>query len=318
MLMNFTNLSYFLFLAKELNFTSASNKLYISQQSLSTHIAKLEKTFGVKLFERTQPLKLTTAGHVFYKYAERFLSLKENLEAEMNYIKNEQVLEITIGSTVSRGALILPPLIKKYSDTHPKTKINIIQKRSSNELEEILFKKQTDIIIGFTPHRNILFESIHLTSEDYLIGIPENILKTYFPNNFAFIIASLRERANLNLIKNCPFITMPSTTYSGFILNKLCSKYHIVPNIAFEVGNIETQLSLLYEGLGVVLIPKLFVTGDKNRLKNKKIYFFDTKEPLTKDISLSITYNKNDKLPKHVLDFINISLDFFNKKNNKC
>jgi len=318
MLMNFTNLSYFLFLAKELNFTSASNKLYISQQSLSTHIAKLEKTFGVKLFERTQPLKLTTAGHIFYKYAERFLSLKENLEGEMNYIKNEQVLEITIGSTVSRGALILPPLIKKYSDTHPKTKINIIQKRSSNELEEILFKKQTDIIIGFTPHRNILFESVYLTSEDYLIGIPENILKTYFPNNFISIVESLHERANLNLIKNCPFITMPSNTYSGFILNKLCSKYHIVPNIAFEVGNIETQLSLLYEGLGVVLIPKLFVTAEKNRLKNKKIYFFDTKEPLTKDISLSITYNKNDKLPKHVLDFINISLDFFNKKSNKC
>lgn len=313
--MNFTNLTYFLFLAKELNFTSASNKLYISQQSLSTHIAKLEKTFDVKLFERTQPLKLTTAGHIFYKYANHFLNLKKNLEAEMNYVKNEQIFEITIGSTVSRGALILPTLIKKYSDTHPKTKINIIQKRSSNELEEILFKKQTDLIIGFTPHKNILFESVYLTSEDYLLAIPENILKKYFPNNFKFIIESLKEKINLDLIKSCPFIAMPSNTYSGFILNKLCLKHQIVPNVALEVGNIETQLALLYEGLGIVLIPSIFIKSQKNKLKNKKIYFFDTKEPLTKNISFSITYIKNNHLPKHITDFINISLDFFAQKN---
>ncbi|MDP0492789.1 MAG: LysR family transcriptional regulator [Fusobacterium sp. JB021] len=314
--MNFTNLTYFLFLAEELNFTSASNKLYISQQSLSAHIAKLEKTFDVKLFERTQPLKLTPAGHTFYKYAEHFLTLKKNLESEMNYIKNEQILEITVGSTVSRGAIILPSLIKKYSETHPKTKINIIQKRSSNELEELLFKKQTDIIIGFTPHKNPLFESIFLTSEDYLLGIPENILKEYFPNNFSSIIKALKKEIDLDLIKSCPFIAMPSNTYSGFVLNKLCLKHNIVPNIALEVGNIETQLALLYKGLGIVFIPKLFVDCHKYTLDEKKIYFFNTKEPITKNISISATYLKNSNLPKHIIDFIDIASEFFNTKTS--
>ena len=43
--MNFLNLEYFLVAAEELNFTRAAKRLYISQQSLSNHIAKLEEYF---------------------------------------------------------------------------------------------------------------------------------------------------------------------------------------------------------------------------------------------------------------------------------
>ena len=60
--MNFRNLEYFLAAAEEKNITRAAKKLYISQQSLSEHIAKLEDELGVPLFERTPNLKLTYAG----------------------------------------------------------------------------------------------------------------------------------------------------------------------------------------------------------------------------------------------------------------
>ena len=50
--MNFRNLHYFLMVAEEKNITHAAQRLYISQQSLSGHIAKLEEELGVPLFER--------------------------------------------------------------------------------------------------------------------------------------------------------------------------------------------------------------------------------------------------------------------------
>ncbi len=50
--MNFRNLQYFLAAAEEKNFTHAARRLYISQQSLSGHVAKLEEELGVPLFER--------------------------------------------------------------------------------------------------------------------------------------------------------------------------------------------------------------------------------------------------------------------------
>ena len=48
-MINFLNLGYFLVAAEEVNFTKAAKRLYISQQSLSNHIANLEKEFDVML-----------------------------------------------------------------------------------------------------------------------------------------------------------------------------------------------------------------------------------------------------------------------------
>ena len=47
--MNFLNLYYFRVAAEELSFTNAAKRLFISQQSLSNHISRLENEFGVIL-----------------------------------------------------------------------------------------------------------------------------------------------------------------------------------------------------------------------------------------------------------------------------
>ena len=65
--MNFLNLKYFIVTAEEMNFTKAAKRLFISQQSLSNHIAKLEDYFGVQLFDRNTPLTLTDAGKAFLR-----------------------------------------------------------------------------------------------------------------------------------------------------------------------------------------------------------------------------------------------------------
>lgn len=56
--MNFLNLYYFNITAEELSFTKAAKRLFITPQSLSNHISRLENEFGVTLFNRTQPMTL--------------------------------------------------------------------------------------------------------------------------------------------------------------------------------------------------------------------------------------------------------------------
>ncbi len=59
--MTLENLEYFLVAAEELNFTRAAERLYITQQSLSGHIAKIERYYNCRLFDR--PLSnVTNAG----------------------------------------------------------------------------------------------------------------------------------------------------------------------------------------------------------------------------------------------------------------
>jgi Transcriptional regulator len=58
-----TTLRYFVEVATERSFTKASEKLYISQPTLSRHIQELERELGVTLFKRhSHSLELTNEG----------------------------------------------------------------------------------------------------------------------------------------------------------------------------------------------------------------------------------------------------------------
>ena len=88
--MNFHSLDYFLVLAREKNFTRAAEVLHITQQSLSSHIAGLEKELGCTLVVRRTPLELTYAGRTFLRYAESIgdTSLQKCLERLKSWEEN--------------------------------------------------------------------------------------------------------------------------------------------------------------------------------------------------------------------------------------
>ena len=71
--MNFLSMKYFLMLAEERSFTKAAERLHITQQTLSAHVAALERETGAKLFVRHVPLELTDSGSVFLRYARLFV-----------------------------------------------------------------------------------------------------------------------------------------------------------------------------------------------------------------------------------------------------
>ena len=52
----------FLTVVEEMNFSRAANRLYITQQSLSGHIKRLEEHYHVRLFQRRPRLSLTPEG----------------------------------------------------------------------------------------------------------------------------------------------------------------------------------------------------------------------------------------------------------------
>ena len=56
--MDLISLYYFSELAKDLHMTRTANRLFISQQTLSNHIQRLEDYYGTKLFHRKPALPL--------------------------------------------------------------------------------------------------------------------------------------------------------------------------------------------------------------------------------------------------------------------
>ena len=87
--MNLSSMEYFAVLARERSFTKAAEKLYITQQSLSSHIASLEKELGCQLLIRHIPLELTYAGEVFLRYGESICHTQTDMLWEFNDISQK-------------------------------------------------------------------------------------------------------------------------------------------------------------------------------------------------------------------------------------
>ena len=74
-------LQVFYTVVKAGSFTKAAERLFMTQPAVTFQIKQLEEHFNTRLLERGHgKLKLTPAGEIVFAYAEKMLSLDEELE----------------------------------------------------------------------------------------------------------------------------------------------------------------------------------------------------------------------------------------------
>ena len=143
--MNLTNLTYFIAAAEELNFTRAARRLYISQQALSSHIAKLEEYYQVPLFDRGNPMTLTDAGRVLYQSAVQVTETLELCDRRLQDIKDFTRGSLSVGIPVTRGTMMLPQLCSAFHQLYPKVHLEIFEGQTTPEVEQALAAGKIDL-----------------------------------------------------------------------------------------------------------------------------------------------------------------------------
>lgn len=85
--MNFQQLKYALTLAQEKSFTKASEKLYITQPTLSFQIKALEDELNTPLFIRNRKgIQLTYEGELFIEFANETLQKFDKCQTKMEQL----------------------------------------------------------------------------------------------------------------------------------------------------------------------------------------------------------------------------------------
>lgn len=313
-MINFINLEYFLVAAEELNFTKAAKKLFISQQSLSSHIARLENNFSVELFNRTVPLTLTPAGRSLMKNAAKMLELQKQSEKELADLKDFKQGDLYIGISHTRGRAFLPEVLPEYNEKFPNIKLHLFE-GNSKELDVALFHGDVDLIIGMLPFNVENVETVPLCNEEILMIIPDNILAKYFPDSYGIIKKKLEKGVDVSLLKDCPFLMVNKKNSVRIIADEMFNEKQIKPNIILETESIETVLALSIKGMGITFYPKTLMNNKnlvfyKNKLIGVSIYQLQYNK--TNRI-FAIGYQKNRYMSQAAKEFINITKDKYNK-----
>lgn len=253
--MNFYTMEYFTVLARERSFTKAAEKLHITQQSLSSHIASLEKELDCQLVIRRIPLGLTYAGEVFLQYAEKYCQTQMTLLREFNDISHNQKGLLRIGAASARGRSILPPVISKFQQDYPNIRIDLTE-GSNDTLCQLLRQGELDLAIG-----------------DFPDNIPDICLRDFYLENTALYISralfqsTYSEKAlyyeeqfsagDFSALKSCPLVLGGSEDIDGRIAITVLKNAGIKDPIIRAVShNVGMLLSLCAHSIGACFCPE--------------------------------------------------------------
>ncbi len=96
--LNFHHLRVFWTVAREGGVTRASEKLHVSQPTVTTQVRALERALGQKLFTRSgRRLALTDLGRAAYRYADEIVGLGQELVDRMKGGSPGREVRLTVG-----------------------------------------------------------------------------------------------------------------------------------------------------------------------------------------------------------------------------
>ena len=136
--MNFTSLDYFIALVQEKSYTKAAQRLHVTQQTLSAHIAALEKEMNCKLVIRQIPLDFTWAGRVFYRHALSLRTGKDTMEKEIADAASDETGVLRLGISPNRGRLVLPEILSAYTAAYPGIHVELTEEINRGLMKKLL------------------------------------------------------------------------------------------------------------------------------------------------------------------------------------
>ena len=173
MIDNLTDLKYFLEVAKTGNITRASERLGVTQPSITLALKRLEEKTGIILLERSRKgTSLTRQGEGLFQIGERMLVEWERDTRMIAQGQKEPMGHYSLGvhTSVAQYTLgeFLPGLLEKF----PELEFNLIHDLSRKITEQVISRScDLGLVINPIPHPDLVIHKL-LTDEVTLFKHP--------------------------------------------------------------------------------------------------------------------------------------------------
>ena len=293
----------FLVLAEELNFGRAAKKCFISQQSLSDHIKRLEEHYGMSLFTRRPSVALTEAGRAVQRSLLAVRNLEQGLDAELSEIQRGATGTLRLGMNYTRAKIIIPELFRWCRVKYPNVKIELTLEETMT-MQELLRKGKLDCFLGVnavTPTdmrvRPLANEGIFLVATSRYLRERANIET---PNcDVSEEAVNLRNFDGLPFVMNYP----KSTTYQ--LVAQFMASNDINVEHVLSVSDYDISEKICRTGLAALCAPQFFIPsilkGNDGRPDDERLYAMPVLG-LGRSLRFELIYNGLPRYPRFVLD----------------
>ncbi len=255
--MNFLNIKYFLAIVEEQSISSTARKLFISQQSLSEHLKKIESEIGVPLFERGSPLRLTAAGEYFYSGCKELMDVYNRTLANIESATSKRRSRITVGIATYGMPPFLPELLTRFKEAYPLYDVDIVKRLHSDVSHNMT---GVDLYISYLPLDENLEHVALIDHDPYCVAFQKSLaLKTY-GSQWESIENQLLETEDLSLLRDMPFLILRDRqNLFARDLDSIFKEFHFTPVIAYNSENGDLNDELCLKGVGCLLAPSDYI-----------------------------------------------------------
>jgi len=258
------------------NFSRAAEDLFLTQPTVSGHILALEKSLGVRLFDRTgREARLTKAGQILYQFASKVFRLRRDALNALSEFSQGIRGELCLGASTIPGEYILPKLLGKFKREHPHLAVGLKIADTQQIVQEVLKGDVEFGLIGAKiEHASLQYE---LFSKDKIvfIGAPD-------------ISRTARPKMTLNELFQMPCILREEGSGTRMAVEKMLKK--IGKNLGHfreivEMGSTASVKAGVRAGLGFAFISQAAVEEELTQGLVSEIQVEDL-EPILRQIYL--------------------------------
>ncbi|WP_458122698.1 LysR family transcriptional regulator [Paenibacillus sp. Z3-2] len=243
--MEIRQLEYFMAVCHELHFTRASEKLGVTQPTLSHQVKALEDELGLPLFDRIgKKTAITEAGFILLKHCNTLFHSLESVREEIRELQEIKRGSLTMGVLPGELNSLVCRLLPDFHDAYSEVQVRII---TADNVAERLLHNEIDMALTITP--------VH---DERIVSQPLYNDKLYLTVNVDHPLAGKSE-VSLKDLKDLSLVLFPENYQCRQQIDAICRLRNIHLRPAIETDSIESIINLIEAGVGGSILSETLI-----------------------------------------------------------
>lgn len=246
-------LKLFVKVAELKSFSKAAHACFLTQPTVSQHVAALEEYLGLPLLDRMgREIRLTRAGEILFEYAKQIDRLSEEAVQSLENYKGQKGGKLEIAASTIPGEYVLPDVLGRFKEEYPGLRCTIHISDTDEAISSLEYRRVDLAIVGAKVKADGLTFTRFMDDELVLI----------VPSGHRW---EKRKTVSVADLLTEPFVMRESGSGTRMVLGKILRDMSIKPeslNISTIVGSTTAVKEAVRSGLGISLVSKFSVVKD--------------------------------------------------------